>query len=126
MNNIPSLRPAFALTFALALAACGGPETITAGDGDPQAEALQNAAPVEAPPMIQASRTYRCKGNALLYADFYTDNTVRVRDDKEGPATVLTAAGGQPPYVAEGYSLSANADQISYAAPGKGTRTCKA
>jgi hypothetical protein len=126
MNNIHFPRAALALATVLMLAACGGPETITAGENDPQAEALNNAAPVEAPPMIQASRTYRCKDNALVYADFYTNNTVRVRNEKDGPATVLTAAEGQPPYVAEGYSLSANAAQISYTAPGKGTRSCKA
>lgn len=124
MNN--KLLTALSLPALIALGACGGPETINAGGDDPQASALQNAAPVEAPPMIQASRTYRCKDNSLLYADFYTDNTVRVRTEKEGQPTILTAAEGQPPYTAEGYSLSANAAQISYTAPGKGSRSCKA
>lgn len=110
----------------LALSACNSEDhNITAGDDDPQAEALKNAPPVEAPPMIQASRTYRCKGNSLLYADFYTNNTVRVRTDKEGPATTLTAANGQPPYTAEGYSLSANAAQVSFTSPAGGTLSCK-
>ena len=77
------------------------------------------------PPMIQASRTYRCKDNSLLYADFYTDNSVHVRTESSGPSTTLTAADGKPPYVAEGYSLSANDKQISYTAPGKGSQSCK-
>jgi hypothetical protein len=123
-NNLS--RSPIALAALFALGACGGPETINAGTDDPQAAALQNAAPVEAPPMIQASRTYRCKDNSLLYADFYTNNTVRVRTEQAGTPTTLTAAEGQPPYTAEGYSLSANAAQISYTAPGKGTRSCKA
>jgi hypothetical protein len=93
---------------------------------EPQANAANTAAPVEAPPMIQASRTYRCKDNSLLYADFYTNDSVQVRSAKDKPPTILTAAAGQPPYVAEGYSLSANAAQISYTAPGKGTQSCKA
>ena len=110
----------------LALAACGEPEVVTVNKYDPQAEALANAAPVEAPPMIQATRTYRCKDNSLLYAEFYTNNTVQVRAEKNGPPTVLTAAAAGQPYTAEGYSLSANSEQISYAAPGKGSQSCKA
>jgi hypothetical protein len=115
-----------ALAAALALAACNNkPQTIVANDDDPQAEQLKNAKPVAAPPMIQASRTYRCKDNSLVYADFYTNNTVSVRSQKEGGTpTVLTAAEGKPPYTAPGYSVSANAETISYTAPGKGTQPC--
>ncbi len=119
-----SAAPLLAL---LALAACQA-ETI-----DPNqeaqanaAEAANKAAALPPPPMIQASRTYRCKDNSLLYADFYTNGTVQVRPSKDEPGTTLTSAAGQPPYTAEGYSLSANSDQISYTAPGKGTQTCKA
>jgi hypothetical protein len=119
---------AAAMASSLALAACNNkPETIVAGNDDPQAEQLKNAKAVAAPPMIQASRTYRCKDNSLLYADFYTNNTVAVRTQKEGGTpTVLTAATGQPPYTADGYSVSANAGTISYTAPGKGTQSCTA
>jgi hypothetical protein len=111
----------------LALSACQ-PETI-----DPNAEAnaaaanvANAAASMEAPPMIQASRTYRCKDNSLLYADFYTNDTVQVRSSKDQPPTTLTAAAAGQPYTAEGYSLSANSEQISYTAPGKGAQSCKA
>jgi hypothetical protein len=122
-NTILRAGPLAAL---LILGACKNEPEIIDVNPDPQARDLANAAPVEAPPMIQASRTYRCKDNSLLYADFYTNNTVLVRTEKAGPATAtLTAPDGQPPYVAEGYSLSANAPQISYTAPGKGTRSCK-
>ena len=113
------------LAALLVLAACEN-ETIN-GNVDPQASAANTAAtPVEAPPMIQASRTYRCKDNSLLYADFYTNDTVQVRAAKDMPPTILTAAAAGQPYVAEGYSLSANAEQISYTAPGKGAQSCKA
>lgn len=90
------------------------------------AAAANSAASVEAPPMIQASRTYRCKDNSLLYADFYTNDTVNVRAKKDGPGTTLTAPAAGQPYVAEGYSLSANSEQISYTGPGKGAQSCKA
>lgn len=112
------------LAALIALAACE-PETID-GNVDPQANAANASAPVEAPPMIQASRTYRCKDNSLLYADFYTNDTVQVRSAKDQPPTILTAPAAGQPYVAEGYSLSANAAQITYAAPGKGSQSCKA
>ena len=122
-NRIPAF--AAAPLAALLLAGCE-PETVTADEpADPQAEALKNAPAVAPPPMIQSSRTWRCKDNSLLYADFYTNDTVRVRTEKGGEFVTLTAAGGQPPFTAEGYSLSANADQISYTAPGKGTRSCR-
>lgn len=124
MNKLLTPLSASALAALLALAGCGGPETITAGDDDPQAAALQNAAPVAPPPMIQASRTYRCKDNSLLYVDFYTDNSAMARTKKDGEATVLNAAGGQPPYTAEGWSISANAPQVTVTAPGKGTQSC--
>jgi hypothetical protein len=124
-----SKTPAFAaasLAALLALSACNQEDhNIVAGDNDPQAEALKNAPPVEAPPMIQASRTYRCKDNSLVYVDFYTNNTARIRTKKDGEATMLTAAGGQPPYTAEGWSVSANDAQVTIAAPGKGSQSCK-
>jgi hypothetical protein len=122
MNN--PIRFAAPLALLVALGACQQ-QTIDANN-DAQANAANDAAPVEAPPMIQASRTYRCKDNSLLYADFYTNDTVQVRSKKDGPATTLTAAAGQPPFTAEGYSLSANEAQITYTAPGKGTQSCKA
>ena len=119
-----ALLAAAPLAAFLALAACKQ-QTIDPNH-DAQANAANAAAPVEAPPMIQASRTYRCKDNSLLYADFYTNDTVNVRDKKDGPGTILTAPAAGQPYTAEGYSLSANAVQISYTAPGKGTQSCKA
>ena len=125
MKTILTPLSAAPLALLLTLAACGEPETITAGDNDPQAEALQNAAPVAPPKMIQASRTYRCKDNSLLYVDFYTDNSAQVKTEKDGAGTTLTAANGQPPYTAEGWSVSDNAAQVTITAPGKGTQSCK-
>jgi hypothetical protein len=125
MNTELTALRALSLAALLALGACEA-ETITAKDDDPQAEALHNAAPVEAPPMIQASRTYRCKDNSLIYADFYTNDTVLVRTEKNGTAATLTAAEGKPPYNGEGWTLSANAAQVTITRPGKGSQSCKA
>jgi hypothetical protein len=122
-----ALAPLAASLAALALAGCHNkPQTIVAGEDDPQGNQLKNAPPVPPPPMIQASRTYRCADNSLVYADFYTNNTVAVRMQKGGSPTTLTAEGGKPPYKAQGYSLSANAAKVSFQAPGKKAQTCDA
>jgi hypothetical protein len=122
-NRRPLLLAAAPLAALLALGACNN-KPVVAGNDDPQAAQLKNAPPVAPPPMIQASRTYRCKDNSLVYADFYTNNTVAVRTKKEGTPTTLTSPDGKAPYVADGYSISANAHTISYAAPGKGAQAC--
>ena len=110
----------------LSLAACNSEPEVIDGNPDPQADELAKATPVELPPSIQASRTYRCKDNSLLYATFYTNNTVKVAAEQGGAGTILTAESGQPPFVADGYSLSANAEEVSFTAPGKGTQSCSA
>ncbi|HWH21868.1 MAG TPA: hypothetical protein VNT25_01060 [Allosphingosinicella sp.] len=112
----------------LSLSACGEPKTITADEvKDPQAEALAKAKPVELPPAIQSSRAYRCKDNSLVYIDFYTNNTAVVRKEKGGDAvTTLTAPAAGQAYAAEGYSLSGNGPQVTYSAPGKGSKSCRA
>jgi crotonobetainyl-CoA:carnitine CoA-transferase CaiB-like acyl-CoA transferase len=112
----------------LLVAACNSePETITAERPDPQAVELKNAAPVRLPPAIAASRTYRCKDNSLIYVDFFNDQkTANFRTDRAAAPTVLTAAEPGQPYTAEGYSVSANAANVSVTAPGKGTQSCKA
>jgi len=108
-----------------ALAACGEPEVVTVNRYDPMADALKNAGPVEPPPMIQASRAYRCGDNSLVFIDFMSNGTANVRNQRGGDVVAtVTAPNGTPPYVAEGYSVSADAEQISYSAPGRGTQSC--
>jgi hypothetical protein len=125
-NPLPLLLTAASLAAVLALGACNN-KPVVAGNDDPQAAQLKNAPPVAPPPMIQASRTYRCDDNSLVYADFYTNNTVAVRTKKEpGAGTILTAKDGKPPYTADGYSLSANSAHITYSAPGKKSQGCDA
>ena len=125
-TRTPALYAA-SLGALLALGACKPTTVVANQNDDPQAAQLKNAPPVAPPPMIMASRTYRCDDNSLVYADFYTNNTVSVRTQKEpGSGTILTAADGKPPYTAPGYSLSANAAHISYTAPGKKTQGCDA
>lgn len=114
------------LVLLCGLAACDDSMS-TINQFDPQAEAMRNTAPLtEPPPMMLASRTYRCRDNSLVYIDFFTNNTAQLRTEREGMPTILTAAEGNSPYVAEGYSVSANAEQISLTAPGKTNLSCRA
>jgi hypothetical protein len=115
-----------ATAVALALSACSSEsDVVTINEFDPMADELANAGEVEAPPMISHSRTYRCRDNSLVYIDFYTNNSAAVRTERgQPPVATLNAEGGNPPYTGEGYSVSANADEISYSAPGKGTQSC--
>jgi hypothetical protein len=128
MQHNPKLLVAASVAALLSLAACDNqPETITSGGNDPQADQLAKAKPVELPPAIAASRTYRCKDNSLIYVDFYTNNTANVRlGSREEMPTQLISAGEGQPYVAEGYSLSANAPSVTFASPGKASQSCNA
>lgn len=127
MHNLPRTLAAASVAAILTLSACNEPETIKANElYDPQAQDLAKAPPVELPPAIAASRTYRCSDNSLVYATFYTNDTVRVSPEQGADGTVLTSTGQGQPYTAEGYSLSANAPTITYSAPGKRSQSCHA
>lgn len=110
----------------LTLAACSAEQPGGAADAQNQQErAEQRAARItELPPAIQASRTYRC-GESVYYVDFYTDNTAQLRTEQTGPATTLTAEGGDPPFVAEGYSIGANASETRIRVPGNPAQSCR-
>lgn len=128
MQMNPRFFAAAALSASLFLAACNSkPETIVAdGPKDPDAAALNAAAPVALPPMVTQSHTYRCKDNRLVYVDFFSNNTANLKTSKEGNATVLTAPEAGKPYVAAGYSVSGDGPTVEIEAPGKGSQTCKA
>ena len=116
---------------ALALvAACNNePEEIGGGPVDPMAEQLANAGPVELPPMVAQSKTFRCKDNSLIFVDYMNDNkTAHLRiEKKESAPTILTSEEPGKPFVAEGgYSVTGPGDVIEASLPGKGSQSCKA
>ncbi|HEY0626242.1 MAG TPA: hypothetical protein VGD10_05855 [Allosphingosinicella sp.] len=127
MNHTPKILSVAAALAFLPLAACE-PETIDASNvNDPQAAELAKAKPVELPPAIQTSHTYRCKDNSLVYVDFYTNNTANVRlGSREEMPTQLTAPAAGQAYTAEGYSLSGSGTNVTFSSPGKGSQSCKA
>ncbi len=110
---------------SIALAACNSePEVLTINKYDPQAEALKNAAPIAPPPMVSASKTYRCSDNSLFYVDFYSDNTATIRTEQTGSPTSLNSTNGAPPFTAAGYSVSGNGDNVRITAPGHNNVAC--
>jgi hypothetical protein len=128
MQIRPRILSAAAFAALLSLAACNSePETVTAGTADPDAATLKEAPPVELPPMVTASRTYRCKDNSLVYIDFFNDNvTANLRDKKDGQPVVLKAPEAGKPFVSDGYTLSGNGAEVELTRPGKGSESCKA
>ena len=52
------------------LAACNNDPIVGKDAPDPMAQELANAAPVELPPAIASSKTYRCKDNSLVTIDW--------------------------------------------------------
>lgn len=104
-----------ALAAAAALAGCKEDHTIVAG-GEPQDDMNVAAnANVQLPPSIAASKSYRCGDNSLVYVDWMSDGSARVKKTRE-------EVGGTPvPAGSPELKGDAKAASISY----KG-KSCKA
>ena len=117
---------------AISLAACNNDPIVGEDAPDPMAKELANAAPVELPPAIASSRTYRCKDNSLVTIDWLSDKSAYVHGDGGSQTQVkpAIAAEGKPAsteLVAEGgYALTGDAggSSITVTLPGKGKRAC--
>lgn len=75
------------------LSACDNTDhTIVVGPNanDPMANAVQNLEDVELPPAIVASDAYRCKDNSLIYIDWFSDDTARIKSGQSDAGTTLT------------------------------------
>jgi hypothetical protein len=83
-------RTAFIVTLAAAaaLAGCNSKDhTITA---EPTGDNIAANAPVALPPSITSSKAYRCKDNKLIYIDWMSDGTARVKNSREEVGTAVT------------------------------------
>ena len=84
----------FMLVAAAALAGCDNSDKTIISDPagpDPMANAVANVGSVTLPPSIQASKAYRCKDNSLIYVDWLSDGTARVKKTREEVGTTLPA-----------------------------------
>jgi hypothetical protein len=120
------------LAAAAALAGCHKEShTIVAGgeptDNEPNATAN---APVQLPPSIVKTASYRCEDNKVLYVDWLSDGkSANIRADKGGTPTQVTAPeAGKPMTGAAGYSLegTSSASSIKIAIPGHPSQSCAA
>jgi curli biogenesis system outer membrane secretion channel CsgG len=82
-----------AIAAAAALAGCGKENhTIVAGpDAGDNSANTASAAPVQLPPSIAASKSYRCKDNKVIYVDWLSDGSARVKTSKEDVGTAVAA-----------------------------------
>lgn len=125
MHRTPT---AAAIAALLSLSACGSPEpeVVTSRYEDPNAAALNKAAPIALPPSIEATVTFRCKDNSLIYVDFFEGKTqANLRLKKGGDPVALKADAAGNPYTGGGYTLTGNAQAIDLAGP-SGAKACKA
>ena len=78
------------LAAAAALAGCNKEDhTIVAGPPSDDMNASANG-PVALPPSIESSKAYRCKDNKLVYVDWMSDGTARVKAKREEVGTTVT------------------------------------
>ena len=85
MTRIALLIP---LAAAAALAGCNKEShTIT---GDSPDDNIAANAPVALPPSITGSKSYRCEDNKLIYIDWMSDGTARVKKTREEVGTPVT------------------------------------
>ena len=116
---------------SLALAACNSePENISADSTpDPMANELAAAPPVELPPAIASSKTYRCKDNSLVSIDWLADKKSANIHVGTPPVTtqVKAPAEGEAMAAADGTSLTGNATAatVTLTLAGKGEQSCK-
>ena len=112
----------------LALSACQQKsETVTSTAPDPQAEALANRAPVELPPAITATKTFRCKDQSLATVNFFAgDKQASVKVGDAIAPVLLKAEKAGDPYKADGFELTGTAAGITLTSPGKPAQACKA
>jgi hypothetical protein len=129
MSRNTILTTALCMAALATVPACKEPKTITANTvQDPQANDLAKAPPVELPPAIRSSKTYRCKDNSIVYVSFLEDDvTALVRDkEEEPPVARLKAPKPGEPFVDEaGFKLSGSGSSVTYTSPDSGTLTCK-
>lgn len=116
------------IALSFLLAACGQPETITAGNlTDPDAEKIKAAPPVKLPPAMLASTSYRCKDNSVVSVDWFNDGTTAaIKPKKDAAAVSLTAPAPGQPYVGSDYEVTGTADakEITVKKPGGSAQAC--
>lgn len=120
-------HPLAAFTALLLLAACnnsGEPEVLDTNP-DPMADKLAAADPIELPPSVKESHSYRCDDNSVVFIDFLSDDkSANVRTERRSLPTRVTAEAPGEPMTAEGFSVSGTGTEIQIAVDGGPAQTC--
>ena len=120
MTRTPLL---LALVATAALAGCNNNEPVVVGgpDDDPANQAPVTNGPVELPPSIVASHAYRCRDNSLVYIDWLSNDTARIKASRSEIGVTVTK-GEDGAYVAEGQKLTGDRSASSITVNGKSCR----
>lgn len=105
-----------ALAATASLAACNKQDhTIVAGGPDESMEngANVSTAPVALPPSISASKSYRCGNNAIVYVDWMSDGSARVKKSKEDVGTAVPAGSASLKGDAKSSTITYNGQECS-------------
>jgi hypothetical protein len=119
MTRTPYL---FALAAAcVSLAACEA-ETLGADDRGSRSDvSAPDGTPVVLPPSIVASHVYRCRDNSLVYIDWLSDDTARIKQQSTERGTTVTKSEGDS-YTSEDSTLTGQPDSQSVTINGQ---TCR-
>ena len=124
--------PLFALAAAALVSGCNQENhTIVAGGPDTRdaaAEELQANGPVELPPSIASTKTYRCADNQIVQVNWMSDGkSANIRTDKGGTVHVVAPEPGKEMIGEGGFALTGAPDAASVRmATGGSAQTCKA
>lgn len=125
-----TLLAPFAIALVATLGACGQSnttETVNSTIGDPMADNLANAAPVELPPPLKLSKNFRCKDNSLVHIDLFEgDKQASVRIGDASPVKLTAPEAGKPLEAEGGYKIEGTGTTLTVTLPGKPAQTCKA
>ena len=104
-----------ALAATASLAACNKQDhTIVAGPDDSMDSGANVAAtPVALPPSIAASKSYRCGDNKLVYVDWMSDGSARVKTSKEDVGVAVPAGSASLKGDAKASSITYNGESCS-------------
>ena len=100
-----------ALAAAAALAGCNKEDhTIVAGGPDAEANDAAPNTPVALPPSIAASKSYRCDNNSLVYVDWLSDGSARVKKSADEAGTLVAAGAPELKGDAKAASITYNGE----------------
>jgi hypothetical protein len=132
LSSPRAIRFAPALTGLLLLAACNSQSNNIVADEAPddQKAALAHAKPVELPPAILATKTYRCADSSIVYVDWFSgDKSANLRIEKGGTPTMVKADEAGKPMTADGgFAVSGKSTDktIKATVPGHKEQSCNA